>query len=303
MNKSACLNRSAWNRSVSKWFILLCLIFTLLAVSASSADAALISFKNSDIKITSPSSNGEAYQNQVQITGTSSLETVWLCIRGPQNEIAAYPVPVTDNSFDYTVYLRFGPGRYTIWAGDNGNRFDGSIRFEVESVQEDDSRYLMPSPYVDSDNQEIILLAQSLAKPEMTDYEKIVAIHAWVARNISYDTVAYQTKDYQLKKASETLKEKTGVCRDYSFLVAALSRASGLPTKVVYGTAKSLNNVPQDHAWVEVFVNDKWISIDATWGAGYVQNGTFVFAFTDKYFNPEPALFAMSHTKNSVTLY
>jgi hypothetical protein len=285
-------------------FLIFILVCILLAIPASSADGALlISFKNPDIKITSPSVNGEAYLDQVKITGTSSLDTVWLCVRGPQNEIAAYPVRVIDNSFEYTMYLRFGPGKYTIWAGDNGKRFDGSIRFEVESITEEDGRFLMPSPYVDSNNPEIIRLAQSLTQPQMADYDKIDAIHHWVATNISYDTVAFKTKDYRLKKASEVLHEKTGTCRDYSFLVAALSRASGLPSRVVYGTAKDSNNALQDHAWVEILVNDRWITVDATWDAGYIQGETFVFAYSDKYFNPDQNLFAMSHTKNSVTLY
>lgn len=296
-------NRSTF-KTFNLVFLIVILVFILLAIPVSSADGALlISFKNSDIEITSPCVNGEAYLDQVQITGTSSLDTVWLCVRGPQNEIAAYPVKVTDNSFDYTMYLRFGPGKYTIWAGDNGSRFDGSLRFEVESIKEDDGRFLMPSPYVDSNSQEVIQLARSLTKTEMADYDKIAAIHDWVATNISYDTVAFQTKDYRLKKASEVLNEKTGTCRDYSFLVAALSRASGLPSRVVYGTAKDSNNALQDHAWAEILVNDRWITVDATWDAGYIKGGTFVFAYSDKYFNPDQTLFAMSHAKNSVTLY
>ena len=284
-----------------KLLILMTVVF--LAVSVSSVDAASISFKNSQIKITSPSSNAEVFQDQVKLEGTSSLGTFWVCVRGPQNEIVSYPVQVTNNNFSYTLYLRFGPGKYTIWAGDNSRRFDGSIRFEVENTHEEDVRYLLPSAYVDSQSEEIMQLAGSLVKSEMTDLEKITAIHKWVATNISYDAIAYQTKAYELKTASDVVKDKTGICRDYSILVAALSRAAGLPAKVVYGTARDRNNPPQDHAWTEVLVNNKWISVDATWDAGYLQGGTFVFSFTDKYFNPDQTMFAQSHLRGSVALH
>jgi len=281
------------------------LFFTIcyLLLTVSTADAASISFKNSQIQISSPSSNCEAFQDCVLLEGISSLGTIWFCVRGPNNEIVSCPVQVTNNAFSYNLYLRFGPGKYTIWAGDNGSRFDGSIRFEVENVQVEDSRYLLPSPYIDSDNKDIINLAASLAKPQMTDLQKISAIHDWVAKNVRYDAAAYYAKENELKKASQTAKEKTGMCRDYSFLVAALARASGLPAKVVYGTARDSNNTLQDHAWNEVLINNKWISIDAAWDAGYLKNGEFVFAYSDKYFNPDPGIFAQSHSKTMVALH
>ncbi len=30
------------------------------------------------------------------------------------------------------------------------------------------------------------------------------------------------------------------------------------------------------HAWNEVLIDNNWISLDATWDAGYINNGQFV---------------------------
>jgi len=46
-------------------------------------------------------------------------------------------------TFSIDINLRFGAGKYTIWAGDNQKRFDGKIRFIVNSeAAEDKPLYL-----------------------------------------------------------------------------------------------------------------------------------------------------------------
>jgi hypothetical protein len=52
-------------------------------------------------------------------------------------------------------------------------------------------------------------------------------------------------------------------------LTAAMCRAAGIPARVVFGVvyAKSFagrENVFGGHAWVEAYVGDKWIGLDAT---------------------------------------
>ncbi len=95
-----------------------------------------------------------------------------------------------------------------------------------------------------------------------------------------------------LRDASEVLKTKEGVCRDYATLTAALMRAAGIPTRMVSGL------VFQDgqffyHAWVEVFDGKRWIGMDSTRPAAGLTAGhiklahgsvedAFTFPFLDK---------------------
>lgn len=65
----------------------------------------------------------------------------------------------------------------------------------------------------------------------------------------------------------QTLDTKVGDCTEYAQLFVSLARASGLPAREVAGfiyTGDSTNGTVGGHAWVEVFVDGQWISMDPT---------------------------------------
>ncbi len=66
-----------------------------------------------------------------------------------------------------------------------------------------------------------------------------------------------------LRDATEVLKTKEGVCRDYAILSATLMRAAGIPTKVVSGIVYA-EGAFFYHAWVEVWDGKNWIGFDST---------------------------------------
>jgi transglutaminase-like putative cysteine protease len=209
-----------------------------------------------------------------------------------------------EGSFKVEVQLRFGPGNYTIWAGDNPTRFDGIIRFEIINKLENDTRYISPSAYVDSSNQLVVDLVSQIVTPQMSETEKLKAIYGWVTGNIAYDYQAFLAGQSQLVTASQTIINKDGVCRDYAFLVAALARAAGLQAKVVNGQTWESNGwTPQSHAWNEVYVDGRWVTIDAAWDAGYIQNSLFVAAPTTKYFGQDSGEFAVTHFAAAYTTH
>jgi hypothetical protein len=99
-------------------------------------------------------------------------------LKGPGGRAGNLPRPRPRMAVSkVNVSLRFGKGTYTVWAGDNPRRFDGKIRFEVKNTSAEDTRYLAPSAYVDSDHEDIKALAEDLIGPGMTEIEKIQAIH------------------------------------------------------------------------------------------------------------------------------
>ena len=278
------------------FFISTVILVSLLIFSVPASAAYSVGFSNSYIQISSPASSGFSCEGNLTIEGTAGLDRIWFCVRGPAGELLTYPVDVRDGSFSLDIQLRFGPGKYTIWAGDNPTRFDGIIRFELHNQLAKDTRYAAPSAYVDSDNQSIVALAGQIATPQMSETEKLEAIHDWVAGNIAYDYQAFLAGDSTPVPASKTLESKKGVCRDYSFLVAALARAAGLEPKVVYRQVSESNGwEPQSHAWNEVYADGQWVAVDATWNAGYIQDNSFVAAPTRKYFAPKGEGFAMTH--------
>ncbi|MEN6389885.1 MAG: transglutaminase-like domain-containing protein, partial [Syntrophomonas sp.] len=217
------------------------LTFTLPG-AASASTAYSVGFDSNQIHVATPRNSGITCDGNLQVNGTSQLDVVWFCIRNPQNEVTTARAVVQDGQFDTTLNLSMGAGEYTVWAGDNSRRFDGKIRFLVQSRASQDNRYSAPSVYVDSDNNSIVKLASTIAPENLSDVEKLRNIHNWVTSNIAYDTVALANNgSSNLIPASQTLSSGKGMCREYAFLTAALCRASGLPARVIYGMATPPN--------------------------------------------------------------
>jgi len=302
------LTEGAWgmHRYLSGTIVII--ILTVMAVMApfASAEAAYsIGFKSDIIEIISPSKNGSQVGGVLEIEGRASVARVWIALRGPNGDTETVPFDVIDGAFAGEIRLRFGAGKYTVWAGDNAYRFDGKIRFEVQNRTDQEVRYIAPSHYIDSDHPAILALARSLTGKLTDDVEKAKAIHRWVTGNISYDYAAYLNGGGQeIMKASEVLEAREGLCRDYAILTAALARAAGIPARVVYGQAGSNPGWDdQYHAWNEFLIDGKWVSLDTTWDAGYIKNGNFVRAQSDKYFIPAASEFGKTHTVTKYTVY
>jgi transglutaminase-like putative cysteine protease len=67
--------------------------------------------------------------------------------------------------------------------------------------------------------------------------------------------------------AVDTLIEQVGVCRDFAHLMIALCRAVNIPARFVTGIDYGADPIlgPLDfHAYVEVFLGDRWYLFDPT---------------------------------------
>lgn len=236
-------------------------------------------------------------------------ETTHIYVTTKKGEDEALDViPVEDFSFDDSFYLRFGPGTYEVMLSvpeikeENSDRFRyfGFAKFEVESTSED-KRDLLPSRGVESDAPEIIELAGQLTNGLTTDREKAEAIYKYVASNISYDVEKYETKNYNWDdSALKTLELRKGICQDYAYLTIALLRASNVEARLIEGNAFG-GFWPQKHAWVEAKVDGSWLTMDPTWGAGYIKDDAFVAQYTAEYFDPNPTEFEKSHKRTGVS--
>lgn len=273
------------------------LIITVILLTKASFPASAVynnliynvSFQNSDTQITAPTINNPSVDKFLTIEGKTSLSPFFLCLQGPSGEISVYPVEVNNGSFQRDIWLRFGSGTYTIWAGDNEKKFDGSLRFVINNISQEDYRYITPSGYVDSNSPEILKIADSLVTDKLTELQKVKAIYDFVAKTIRYDVSARMNEEKQLNTATFILNSRLGICRDYAFSFAAIARAAGFPTKVVYGDVLNMTTMEIDkHAWNETYINGKWINIDTSWSAG---------------FNPSEDLFTKTHTVTSITIF
>ncbi len=126
-----------------------------------------------------------------------------------------------------------------------------------ETVAEE---YLAASPLVNSDDEKIQDIAATATRGVAGDWLKVVALNNWVSRNLRRKNFAVA-----FAPASTVVRNLSGDCTEHSVLLAALSRAAGIPAKTVVGLVyvDSLGGFGF-HMWNEVFVNRRWVAVDAT---------------------------------------
>lgn len=99
-----------------------------------------------------------------------------------------------------------------------------------------------------------------LIKPEMSDEEKILALHDEVINTSSYT----RNKD----EATDILLNHQGCCEAYANTMQLLMTLAGLPNRMVLGIAKG-----GTHAWNLVQINGTWYHIDTTWDDPIIRGG------------------------------
>ena len=94
-------------------------------------------------------------------------------------------------------------------------------------------------------------------------YWRVQAIRDWVAQRTAFTA---GSSDHTTS-AADTLIEQVGVCRDFAHLMIALCRAVNIPARFVtgidYGAPASMGP-PDFHAYVEVFLGNRWYLFDPT---------------------------------------
>jgi transglutaminase-like putative cysteine protease len=134
--------------------------------------------------------------------------------------------------------------------------------------------YLYPSRYCQSDR--LIKLAIHEFGRLWQGCGRVQAIQDWVRSRVTFRS---NTTDSNTS-AVDTLIEQVGVCRDFSHLMIALCRAVNIPARFATGTDYGADPVlgpPDFHAYVEVYLGDRWYIFDPSNTAipmGFVRFGT-----------------------------
>ena len=116
---------------------------------------------------------------------------------------------------------------------------------------------LKATPYIQSDNKFIIEQAETIIRNANNDLQKVNALINWVYLNIDKKPVL------SIPDAVSTLQSRVGDCNEHAALFAALSRSVSIPARVAAGVTYH-DGTFYYHAWNEVCIDGKWISLDTT---------------------------------------
>ncbi len=169
------------------------------------------------------------------------------------------------------------------------------------------------------------VLSKKVTANLTNDLQKVWAIYCWTAKNIKYDieklkndggypntfsgsSYDWDTHIWQIDSsatyrniANQVALDRMGICMGYAALFKALCDNNKIRCYFVTGFSKpkGCRSDKADHAWNAVEIDNKWYLVDATWGAGFVDDldkpTHFEKSFSKKYFLTDPEIFINDH--------
>jgi len=138
---------------------------------------------------------------------------------------------------------------------------DVASRSADDAPTDDDRK---PNNLIQSDDKQIVALAHQAVGEEKDPWQMAQALERFV-----HDYVVEKSFSRAFATAAEVARNPAGDCTEHAVLLAALARAAGLPARaaigLVYMDGKQTFGY---HMWTEVYVDNRWIAVDATLGRG-----------------------------------
>lgn len=146
------------------------------------------------------------------------------------------------------------------------------------TMVEDLSIYLQPTPTIDADHEAIQRKAGDLCAPYSADPERARALFLFVRDRIHYNVYMISTflEDF---RASTVLERGVGYCVQKAVLLAALGRAAGIPSRLVFAKIRNYRapaelrsqtgiDVLPSHGYMQFFIEDRWVSVTPAFDRG-----------------------------------
>jgi len=147
----------------------------------------------------------------------------------------------------------------------------------------------------------VAALAAYLTLPAQTEAQKARVLFHWETTHINYNAAGFFSTQLGDNNPETVLKDRTGVCSGYAFLYAALARAAGLKSEVVFGKTRTPTATPGqceegNHAWSAIQINGQWQLLDPTFASGSIdENKQFVRKLNEHFYLTPPGEMILDH--------
>ncbi len=143
-------------------------------------------------------------------------------------------------------------------------------------------------------------IASLIVNDEMSEYEKIQAVHDWIICNTQYDYDNYLAntipdRSYNLEGP---VLYRIGVCSGYADTFAYFMKVLGFKCDCVSGVAFSGLGDAGDHAWNRVLLNGNYYYIDCCWDDPVCIGGGDMLNY--EYFMKTYDEFAVDHIQQCI---
>ncbi len=200
------------------------------------------------IRLDKPLQNPRAVQQLVYRATMTEGEIDGLFVHDGSQHVR----PVDAQSAEVTVRAIRPPDRGGL------EPFDGDMWTDPTDAER------LPGPLIQSDDPLIVEMASSVAGGESDAWELACALEDYV-----YGIVQLKNYSTALASAAEVARSREGDCTEHAMLLAALCRARGLPARLAVGLVYyPPSQAFAYHMWTEVWIEDRWIGLDATLADG-----------------------------------
>ena len=208
-----------------------------------------------DVAIIDASNTSEGY---LMVKYTGSVEKVKFQIKGPDGNTYTYNL----HGSDYEVFpLTAGDGTYSLGIHENveGTTYSTALTADISvSISNTFGPYLYPNQYVDFTASSLpVGKAVDLAEPANNDLEVIEQVYNYIIDHFTYDyDKAASVVSGYLPVVDSVYTSNTGICFDYSAVMATMLRSQNIPTRLEVGYVGE-----QYHAWISIYIEDiGWIN-------------------------------------------
>ncbi len=125
------------------------------------------------------------------------------------------------------------------------------------------AEYVEPNIWINSDDPEVVAMAQKAAGDAKTPYEIADRLREYVT-----EVIEEKNLNVGFASASEVCRNKEGDCSEHGVLLAALGRVHKIPTRVVMGLVyvPAFSGTPDVfgfHMWTQFHIGGQWVDFDA----------------------------------------
>lgn len=192
---------------------------------------------------------------------------------------------IADNVFTGFAYTRFSNGVEYIGGFDDWSRLGNGMYFGLDDSN-DITKNLM--------NQQAGEIIEDIIKDDMTETEKVKAIHDYLASHVKYDPNPIKENDF--KDMSHTaygaLVDGVAVCDGYAEAFKYLMDKVKIDNVLIFGEVDEDGNFKGavNHAWNLIELDGKYMHYDLTWNDDDANNR---IVYT--YYNKDSAFFDDTH--------
>lgn len=146
--------------------------------------------------------------------------------------------------------------------------------------------YTQPELHIESANPQVVSLARELSKGKQNICQQVRAFYDYAGDHLLY---TFNQQDWG---AQATFGLMGADCTEYASLVAALSRAQGIPARYYEGLLYLENSgenkdeqiAQTEHAWLDVYLpGTGWTALDPTLGRWQVNRDTYFAHYTPNH--------------------